>query len=270
MIREVGSATLALVGVLKRHRALLAELTRREMRFDRIGLLPGVAWQVSFPILLLGLYIFLFSTIFEARNGPLGPSGVLYILAGLVPWLFTAEVLGRSSATIVAGASLVKHLLFPVEALPLSVVGASLLSFAIQAFILLGVSFIECNGSRWMLMMAPPLFGLHLIALIGMGMGLAAVGVYLRDLGEVVRILLTVGLFAAPILYPLAALPHVAQVTLLVNPFTHMVTCYQDVFFDGAFAHPWSWAIFAAFAVIVFVLGALTMRRARIYFANFL
>ena len=270
MIREVGSATLALVGIFKRHRALLAELTRREMRFDRIGLLPGVAWQVSFPVLLLGLYIFLFSTIFEARNGQLGPSGVLYILAGLVPWLFTAEVLGRSSATIVGGASLVKHLLFPVEALPISVIGAGLLSFAIQLFILLGVSLVESNGSRWMLMMAPPLFGLHLIALIGMGMGLAAVGVYLRDLGEVVRMMLTVGLFAAPILYPLAALPRPAQVVLLVNPFTHMVACYQDVFFDGAFAHPCSWVVFAAFAVIVFALGALIMRRARIYFANFL
>jgi lipopolysaccharide transport system permease protein len=270
MIREAGSATLALVGVFKRHRALLAELTRREMRFDRIGLLPGVVWQVSFPILLVGFYIFLFSTVFEARNGPLGPSGVLYILAGLVPWLFTADVLGRSSTAIVGGASLVKHLLFPVEVLPLSVIAASLLSFAIQSVILLGVSLIQSNGSRWMLIMALPLLGLHLIALIGMAMGLSAVGVYLRDLGEVVRIMLTVGLFAAPILYPFAALPRVAQMVLLVNPFTHMVTCYQDVFFDGAFAHPWSWPIFAAFAVIMFVLGALTMRSARIYFANFL
>ena len=270
MIREVGSATFALVGVFKRHRALLAELSRREMRFDRVGLLPGVVWQVSFPILLVGLYIFLFSTIFEARNGPLQPTSVLLHSAGLVPWLFTADVLGRSSAAIVGGASLVKHLLFPVEVLPLSVIVASLLSFAIQGVILLSVSLIESNGSRWMLIMALPLFGLHLIALIGMSMGLSAVGVYLRDLGEVVRIMLTVGLFAAPILYPLTALPRVAQIVLLVNPFTYMVTCYQDVFFDREFAHPWSWPVFATFAVIMFVLGALTMRRARIYFANFL
>jgi len=269
-MREVEFATLALVGVVKRHRALLTELTRREMKFDRIGLLPGVVWQVSFPIVLIALYIFLFSTIFEVRNGPLGPSGVLYILAGLVPWLFTADVLGRSSAAIVSGASLVKHVLFPVEVLPLSVIAASLMSFAIQAVILLGVSFIESYGSRWMLIMALPLFGLHLIALIGMSMGLSAVGVYLRDLGEVVRMILTVGLFAAPILYPIAALPRPAQMVLLVNPFTHMVTCYQDVFLDGALAHLWSWLIFAAFALMMFVLGALTMRRARIFFANFL
>src|SRR5262249_18992048 len=116
----------------------------------------------------------------------------------------------------------------------------------------------------------PPLFGLHLIALIGMGMGLAAVGVYLRDLGEGARMMLTVGLFAAPILYPLAALPRPAQVVLLVNPFTPLVAWYQDVCSDGAFAHPCSWGVFAAFAVIVFALGALIMRRARIYFANFL
>src|SRR5262249_59478956 len=111
--------------------------------------------------------------------------------------------LGRSGARIGGGAWLFNPLLFPGEALLIGVIGAGLLSFAIQLFTPLGVSFVESKGSRWMLMMAPPLFGLHLIALIGMGMGLAAVGVYLRDLGEVVRMMLTVGLFAAPILYPL-------------------------------------------------------------------
>jgi lipopolysaccharide transport system permease protein len=263
-------AASALVAALTRHRALLIELTRREMKFDRIGLLPGMAWQIGFPILLVGLYIFLFSTIFQARNGPLGPGSVLYILSGLVPWLFTADVLGRSSAAIVANAPLVKHVLFPVEVLPLSVISASLLSFAIQTVILLGVSTVEGGGSRWMLLMALPLIGLHIIALVGISMALSAIGVYLRDIGEVVRIVLAIGLFAAPILYPLAALPRAAQIVLLANPFTHMVICYQDVFFQGAFVHPGSWSVFAVFAVFMFALGASIMRRARIYFANFL
>src|SRR5262245_30827228 len=101
------------------HRELLWELTRRDLLERQAGLAFGAFWVVGQPLLIMLVYVFVFSFLFKVRlDGHGGPSYTAFLLAGLVPWLAFQEALGRASTCISENQCLVKQIVFPVEILP--------------------------------------------------------------------------------------------------------------------------------------------------------
>ncbi len=116
----------------------------------------------------------------------------------------------------------------------------------------------------------PVLLVFQIMAMIGVSYVLSAVGVYIRDTKDFIQVFLVIGVYLVPTFYLPTAVPTEFRVLLLLNPFSHMVWCFQDVLYYGRFEHPWSWPVFFITSVVTFVAGASVFRRLRVTFGNVL
>ncbi len=198
------TASFELASLLVRHRQLTWEMTKREITDRYAGQMLGAIWVIGLPLLLMGLYVFIFTYVFPARveaSLQMPRSLTVYILCGLVPWLTFAEAMNKGTGVIVEHAGLVKQVVFPIEILPVKSVLASFATQLVASTVLLLYMAVEGGGYPWTLIMLPMLFFFQLMAMAGVCFALSSVGVFVRDLREVVQVFTTAGLFLAPILY---------------------------------------------------------------------
>src|SRR3974390_1178299 len=126
--------------LLLRHRGLAIELARRDLTDRYEGQILGALWVFGHPLLMFGLYVFVFGYIFVVRTGgsvAMPRDYVIYLMAGLVPWLACADVLNRGVGTILSNAALVRQISFPVEILPVKVVLSAVITELVTLAILL-------------------------------------------------------------------------------------------------------------------------------------
>jgi lipopolysaccharide transport system permease protein len=191
-------------------------------------------------------------------------------LAGLVPWLAFQESMAKSSTVIVSNANVVKHVIFPIEVLPVKGVVATLVTEFIFLVMLAIYTLITHHGLLWTYLLLPGLIVFQTMGMIGVSYFLAATGAYFRDVKDLVQDFSTVAFFILPILYVPEAVPGAVRAILYINPFSYMVWCYQDVLYYGRLAHPWAWAVFGLMSVVVFVYGYRVFRRLKVMFGNVL
>jgi lipopolysaccharide transport system permease protein len=259
---------------VRRYRGLIWDLTKWDIADRYTGEAFGAFWFIGQPLLLMGLYLFIFGFVFPARYpaGAAMPADfTTYILSGLVPWLTCAQTMAAAPGVVINHANLVKQVIFPVEMLVvktvLSIASTQLLTMAIT----LGYIALAGQGLPWTALLLPVLFALQIIALTGLAMVLAAAAVYFRDLKEIIQIFNTVGLFIAPILYQPELIERISAKiawVLYVNPFSHLIWCYRDLLFHGALEHPWSWLIVTLLSLTTFVLGYRVFARLRPLFGD--
>lgn len=253
-----------------RRRSLAFELARRDI-FDRyLNQQLGGAWAIITPLLTMGLYLVLFTVVYPSRMNDNAHEGdmatVIYLLCGIVCWLYTSEVVSRSLTAIEGSASLVKQVVFPPAVIPLKIGLVAQFPF----FIMLSVLLIVAGAVRWQSYLAEPItlawtaglltgaVFLHILFLRGLAFAISAVAAYLKDLKEILGFLLGAGLFLAPILYTpetLARLPLVLYWILQVNPVSHFVWMYQDAVYHGEVLHPISWGVAGGLALVSVIVG---------------
>jgi lipopolysaccharide transport system permease protein len=255
-------ATLAplLRSILSQHRELVGELARREVAERYAGTALGSVWAIVTPLLTMGIYVGLFGFVFPTRFGAEGSPwlGAALILSGLVPWLAVADCATRAPAMLLSHRALVRQVVFPIEVLPAKSVLACLVPQAVGTAVGLVVALLAAGASP-MLALLPALWLAQLALMLGLMLLLATLGVWLRDLREVVAFLANIGLYIAPILLlpqVIDALPRAAHWIIAANPFSHMVWCFHDATVHQRFAHPWSWVVFPLFALATLALGA--------------
>ncbi len=225
----------------------------------------------------MALYVFVFAFVFPTRLGlgdDLPRSYVLYILAGLIPWITFADAMNKSTAVIIGNASLVKQVAFPLEILPVKVIFAAFVTQLVATPLLLFYAVaVDPQGLPWSALALPVLFGFQLLAMIGVAYLLASITVFVRDLRELVQVFTTAGLFLAPILF-LPSWLETAWKPLLwvlyVNPFSHLVWCYQDILYFGRISHPISWIFFIPFSLGTFYAGYRVFRKLKTLFGDML
>jgi len=264
-----------LIGTLAGRRRLVWQMAKREVRDRYAGQALGTLWAVAHPILLMGLYLFLFTFVFPSRMPFGGGQGgaVTYILAGLIPWLTVADALSRGSGVVVNEAGLVKQVVFPVEILPIKSVLAAGLPQGIATLVLLLYMAAVDRHVPLLAASLPLLFLLQLMVMAGMVYVLSSVGAYIRDLREVVQVFVSAGIFLAPILYSEEAvertIPGFAAL-LALNPFSHLVWCYQDALYYGRLVHPASWLLLLVVSPAVLFLGHRVFRKLKLMFGEVL
>lgn len=254
-----------------KHRALIWELTRRELLQRHGDQVLGSFWVVGHPLVLMAVYATVFTVLFPARTGNDNAQAglVSYVLSGLIPWITFAEAMARSARSVVADAVLVKQVVFPVETLPPKAVLATFISQLVATLFLLIWLWVMEDGIPMTTLWLPFLFLLQVAAMIGIAYLLSAIAVFVRDTVEIVQVVSVVGLFAAPILYQpehLGALWPPLTHLVALNPFTHMVSVYRDVLYHGAILHPWSWWWMVLFAIVGVWLGTRVFSRLRDHF----
>jgi lipopolysaccharide transport system permease protein len=258
-----------LCGNVARYRELLWEMTRRDLLERQAGLAFSGFWVIGQPLLMMVVYVFVFSFVFNVRMG-VNDSGLGYtafLLAGLVPWLAFQEAIGRAPTCITENSSLVKQIVFPVEILPLKVVLSTLVLLAVGLAFPLALAIL--NGTArplfWLLLPLP--VASHLLMTIGLTYMIAAAGVFLRDIRNVIQLFLMIGLFAHPILYVPGMLPRWTEIGFHALPFSHVVWLYRDVIL-GDIGHPASWLVAPVLGIGFLVIGYRMFRSLRHMFGD--
>ena len=176
--------------IFSRHGSLIRSMVRRDILGRYRGSHAGLFWTVIHPLLLMLTYYFVFGIVLRTRFGDDGhPSNfVLYFLAGMLPWLALSEAVGRAPTTVIEHGNFVKKLVFPVEILPVTLVIAGLVSeaFGVGIFIA-GMTFFGHAPTTAVLYLPLVLIPQFLLTL-GLSWALAAVGVFFRDLGQIIGI----------------------------------------------------------------------------------
>jgi len=267
------SALANVLALLGRHRALTLEMTRREITDRYAGQMFGTLWAIGHPLFMIALYVFVFSVVFKVRIGgtlemPLDYTA--YILAGIIPWMSFQESMNKSCIAITTNAALVKQVIFPLEVLAVKGVLTSLLNQFIALFLLILYVLFTHGSLPWTYLLLPPLLILQTAAMIGVGFALSAVGVFVKDIKDFMQLFGLAGMYLIPVVYLPSWVPALFKPILIVNPFSHLIWCYQDALYFGRIEHPWSWAIMIIGSMAAFVFGFRLFRRLKPFFGNML
>lgn len=217
-----------------RNRALISTLVKREVIGRYRGSFMGILWSLFNPIFMLSVYTFVFSFVFKARWG-LGTGSkaefALVLFSGLMVFNLFAECVNRAPGLVLSNVNYVKKVVFPLEILPWVSLGSSLF----HALISLGVwllAYIAFFGTPHASILLLPLVLLPLVLLImGSTWVLSSLGVYLRDVAQIIGLLTTTLMFISPVFYPVTALPEKYRQILYLNPLTLVIEQTRDVLF---------------------------------------
>ncbi|PDT64974.1 sugar ABC transporter permease [Bradyrhizobium ottawaense] len=249
-------------------------LTRRDLSQRYRGTVLGALWPFLYAGLLLSMFTFVFSLVLNVRwsAGTDGRpnEGALMIFAGLVPYLFIAEVMTRSASCITSATNFVKRVRFPLALLPVVAVNSALVLAAINALIL-----VAAVGVIWgavpPTVLALPLIFLPLAA-IGLGLAFlfATLGVFFRDLSQLSPLLAQLLMFLAPVCYPASAVPAAFTTAVELNPVTWFVTAFRNLVLDGEMMAAGDLASHSAGCVLFALASFAFFQRTRRSFADLL
>ena len=252
-----------------RNRALVREMTRRELTDLHAGQAAGVIWLVVHPLFLFAVYAFLFSVVFSMRIGERGPTDYLvYLFSGLAPWLMTADVLARSSHVIVSNAAIVKKVTFPTEVLIAKTVLASVLVQGLLFACVVIYAVVTRGHLPWSFLLLPVVFVLHLALLWGLAILLASFTPYFRDVPELVRIFVTINIYLVPIVYLPNMVPGALRFVVDLNPFSYLIWCYQEIIYYESAGRPVAWLGLIAFSGGAVLAGSYVFSRLRHHFSS--
>lgn len=219
------------------NRQLIWQMTRREIDGRYRGSMIGLAWSFITPILMLLVYTFVFSVVFKARWNVGGDESktdfAIILFAGMIVFNLFAEIVNRAPGLVTSNVNYVKKVVFPLEILPGVALGSALFHSLISLLVLLLAQFILTLSLPWTIIFFP----LVLLPLIFFCMGIAwflsAIGVFIRDVGQVTGLLTTILMFMSAVFYPLSALPEEYQFWLGLNPLVLIITESRKVLILG-------------------------------------
>lgn len=246
---------------LFRYRNLLLTLTGRELKARYRGSVLGYLWSLVNPILLLGVYTFVFSFVFQPRDESATPYA-LFLVTGLFPWIWFQTSLVEAAASLLANSGLIRKATFPAEILPIVPVLANLVHLALAlpviavAFLLFHLRGYAVGGATGLLLPAITLVQLPMVA--GLALGLAALNAHFKDVKDILNNVLTLLFFLTPILYRLPTLDDYPLVRWVVrlNPLTPFTAAYQLAVFDGCLPGIGLWLAMLAVSLGCWALGA--------------
>jgi lipopolysaccharide transport system permease protein len=228
--RAVPKAFVYPVRSVARHHKLMTSMVRRDILARYRSSFGGSLWTVLNPLLLMTTYYFVFGKVLKTKFE--GGSYVLYFIAGILPWLAFSEAVGRAPSIMLEYRSFVKKLVFPLETLPVNLVISGAVTEAIGvAIFTLGLLYAR-HALPWSVLWLPALIVPQLLFTAGICWFLAALGVFLRDLGQVLTYVLTAWFFLTPICYPESQLQGTMRAVQSYNPIFILVHGYRTVFLD--------------------------------------
>ena len=262
------------VFVYWRFRELIWQLTWRDVTGRYKGSYFGLLWSFLNPLFMLAIYTFVFSVVMKARWG-INPQEsqldyALTLFCGLIPFTVFTESVSRASGLVVSHVSYVKKVVFPLEILPIVVLYSSLLQAGISMAILIACVMLLLGTTTWTIAYLPVVL-LPLVALsLGFCWFLAALGVFIRDIGHTVGIVTQALFFVTPILYPTSAVPKEFRPVLELNPLSAIVESVRCVVIWGK-APPWSsLGAVAGLSLVVYFGGYYWFMRSKRAFADVL
>ncbi len=251
---------------------LIRNMVVRDLRARYIGSFMGFFWSVINPIVLLTSYSFVFMVIFQA--GAPQDSGTtsfpLFLFCSILPWLFFQDTLQRSSTVIIDNANLITKAIFPTEILPLTILLAGLVNHVIGFAILLVIIFYVLGKVSIFILLIPVYFLLLMLFTLGMSWFISSLNVFVRDISQILSVVLTFWFWLTPIFYTGNRIPKQYSFLVRWNPLAYFVTAYRDCLLRMKMPDLQALIWLAVATIAVFVTGGLFFRHIKREFVDVL
>jgi lipopolysaccharide transport system permease protein len=263
-----------MVAGLWRHRDLIRQFTVRDILARYRGSHIGILWNLLYPLMMLAVYMFVFGSVLQIKwsAGEVGTrwEGILNLLCGLTLFNLFGDCLSRAPSLVVGNPSYVKKVVFPLEILPVCVLGAALLQALIMLALVAVLTVWKIGTVNWM----GALFPLVLLPLVFLSLGVgwlfSALGAFLRDIGFAVHILTQVLLFGSAVFYPVERVPAKYQWVMLANPLTGVLENGRRMLLRGQ-EPEWGWLLaVTAFAFVFMLFGYVCFMKSKRAFGDVL
>ena len=252
-------------------------MIKREVIGRYRGSFLGLLWTFVNPILMLAIYTFVFGVVFKIRLDPQNTdiyddkfAFALLLFIGLILFNLFSECLSRAPGLVLANVNYVKKVIFPLEILPLVSLGSALFHAGISFLVLFTFLLVIDHPIHWTLICLPIIILPLLLLVMGLSWMLASIGVYVRDIGQFIGLILTMLLFMSPIFYPASALPESVRDYLFLNPLTFVIEQARAVTLYGQLPDWSGLVIYYMLACIIAWVGLMWFMKTRKGFADVL
>ncbi len=237
------------------HRRLLARVTRGELGARYAGSVLGPLWAVIAPALILAVYAVVYMFIFRVRVVTLDSAGyVLYVFAGLVPYLACAEAVSTGVSSVITNKSVLNNTVFPIDLAPVKAVLLAQTTMATGLVITIG-GVLLTRRAHWTLLLVPVVWLLLIMSVMGINWIISLLNVVFRDLQNLVTALLMVMLIVSPIAYTASMVPDSLRGIILINPFAYFVIAFQELIVLGQSPTTLQWIVLVAMSLAFFAIG---------------
>jgi lipopolysaccharide transport system permease protein len=266
------SSPLALLDSAWSNRHIILQLSRRDIAGRYRGSILGLFWSLFHPLLMLGVYTFVFSVVFKTRWTSGDPTSrldfALILFAGLIMYAVFAECVNRAPGAILAYPNFVKKVVFPLEVMPWVLLASALFHAVVSLSVLLAAYFLMNWHLHWTVVLLP-LVMLPLITLcLGVAWFLSSLGVFVRDVGQATGVITSALMFLSPLFFPSSALPENYRIFMQLNPMTFPIEQAREVLLWGNLPDWMGLVVYSTGSFVVMWLGFVWFQRTRKGFAD--
>lgn len=245
---------------------------RMFLRDRYLGSRLGTVWAIANPLLMLATFTFVFGFVFKSRlpGADTTLAYSIWLIAGYGPWIAISEALNASAVTVVANGGIIKNMALKTECLPIAASMGGLVPLAVSVIFVSVLMIFDGNPPTLHALAVVPGVVLGFLFIAAIGIGFAALNVFVRDFALMLPTLLMALLFASPILYPIETVPRVLRETAMWNPF-YLVTelVRQPLVYHRLL--PWSsWLYLIALTVVIGAVNLRLFRRIKGHFSSLL
>ena len=257
MLRST-SQILVLMG---HYRQILFATTRIEISKRYAGSALGLVWVGLYPLLMLSVYLFVYLVVFKMRfPGYSEMDYVLYVFAGLVPYIGMSEAIQAGTQSIKQNLHLVKNVMLPIEIVPVRAVAAALVGQVVLLILVAGLAAI--NGTlSFFIVMLPLVLALQFLFLLGIVFVLSAAALVVQDITHFVNLTLMLMMFLSPIGFRADMLPPKYAILVWANPISYLLDAYRFILLSNHAASTTMLAMYVGISIVFFVLGATFFQR---------
>lgn len=259
------------IKLLVEKRYLIASMAKREVQTQYVGSMMGFIWTFIHPMVLISVLWVVFSLGFRIK--PIGDAPfIVWLTAGMCGWFVFSDILSGSANVVLSNANLIKKTLFPSQILPIVKVWSSFVAHSVFILVLLGLIVLNrMSPSLYYLQFVYYLFCLSVLG-VGLGWAVSSLNVFMRDVGQIVNVVLQIGFWATPILWDIQMMPENIRIFFKLNPMFYIVQGYRDsfIYFVPFWHHPLETLYFWTAAGSLFVIGALIFQRLKPQFPDVL
>ncbi|MEM9245489.1 MAG: ABC transporter permease [Cyanobacteria bacterium P01_F01_bin.153] len=260
----------------RKNAELLRSLVIRDLEAKYSGSMLGTFWSLVHQLSQIAIYTYVFSVILQVK---LNISNVpesnftfgTWLYAGLLPWNTLVASVTQSSLAVLNQPNLVKKVVFPLGLLPLVPVATAFIESLPGVLLLLLLDFFGDQSLPLTLFLLPLIWLPQLLFTTGLAYLLAGLTVFIRDLPQLILIVINLWFYLTPLVYPVSVIPNAWRDWVFwLNPVATIAEIYRDLLIVGSVNHLSQWIFLSGISALLFGLGWKTYRALRPSFSDVL
>jgi ABC-type polysaccharide/polyol phosphate export permease len=246
---------------LYRHRSYIWRTAWADLRTRYAGAGLGFVWNILQPLTMILIFTVVFSNIL--KQAPAKVHYTVYLCSAMLPWTAFSECINRGTQAFVANATYLRKLPIPEQIFVAQTALSSAFGLVISYTLLVIVAACLGHYPSWHWLLLPIPMALLIAMGFGIGMALGTLNAFIRDVGQVVPVLLQIGFWTYPIVYPEHVLPESMQSWLVYNPLYPFLHGIRDLFIERTVPGPQMWVQMILWTLLASAVGYLVLRRLR-------